>query len=307
MRYLNEKFFGESIAEDPNEHFRVLVSPDVAKAMLTQNSNNRTIRPRQVAAYARDMENGNWNEDAPNAIVFSQEGALIDGQHRLNAVISSKKTIAMNVTILAKDAQLGYIDRNIRRTVKDSLKMFYGVNPGQTLISGLKLWAVYELTDFQPGAFVQNNFVITDAQHQKVYLDCPEQWELVNKIVKNGSHRPIAYRKAAIVAAMAAYKCGVKEEDLTDFFVIVNSGVPVKGRDTDSSAAFVARNYLQAATKANAYRHKAAEVDGKLEEYIYMFVKGTQRKRQIADATWRYTKMYGDSIRNKTKAQEQKL
>lgn len=68
------------------------VTPEIAKRWLTRNPRNRVARPATVARYARDMAAGKWHLDG-SPIRFDATGTLLDGQHRLAAIIESEATI----------------------------------------------------------------------------------------------------------------------------------------------------------------------------------------------------------------------
>ena len=73
------------------------VSPNVAQAWLaTRNELNRTISEGPVQKYAADMSDGRWTL-THQCIAFDSLGNLIDGQHRLSAVIQSGCTIKFAV------------------------------------------------------------------------------------------------------------------------------------------------------------------------------------------------------------------
>lgn len=73
------------------------VSPNVAQAWLaTRNELNRTISEGPVQKYASDMSEGRWSL-THQCIAFDSLGNLIDGQHRLSAVIQSGCTIKFAV------------------------------------------------------------------------------------------------------------------------------------------------------------------------------------------------------------------
>ena len=57
---------------------------------------NRKLRPRLVERYATEMSSGHWKAGA-STIKFNSDGELIDGQHRLNAIIQSGKTVEFDV------------------------------------------------------------------------------------------------------------------------------------------------------------------------------------------------------------------
>lgn len=68
------------------------ITPRIAKTMLSHNTGNRPLRKAVVQRYATDMENGDW-QDNGDPIRFDTNGRLIDGQHRLEAVILSDTPI----------------------------------------------------------------------------------------------------------------------------------------------------------------------------------------------------------------------
>ena len=79
-------------------HSQVLnVTPSLAEEWLKSNSFNRKISKATVRRYADDMKAGNWNLNH-QGIAFDNDGVLVDGQHRLVAVIESGETIKMMVT-----------------------------------------------------------------------------------------------------------------------------------------------------------------------------------------------------------------
>ena len=69
------------------------ISPTLAAMYLGDNINNqRTLRPSHVNFLAAQMTAGKWSPTA-EAISLTDKGVLINGQHRLHAVIKADKTI----------------------------------------------------------------------------------------------------------------------------------------------------------------------------------------------------------------------
>jgi hypothetical protein len=64
------------------------ITPTIAKEMLKRNPNNRRLSETHVNFLAKEMTNGNWMFDA-QPIRLSESGALLDGQHRLSAIVKS--------------------------------------------------------------------------------------------------------------------------------------------------------------------------------------------------------------------------
>jgi hypothetical protein len=65
-----------------------LITPEIAKAYLQHNTNNRSISKTGVDVFAGDMTDGYWQLTG-DSIKFATDGELIDGQHRLMAVIKA--------------------------------------------------------------------------------------------------------------------------------------------------------------------------------------------------------------------------
>lgn len=70
------------------QHEIVKVTPTLAKSWLNKNPNNRSINDKTVREYTSDMLDGRWKCNG-EAIKFDTRGNLIDGQHRLNAIVMS--------------------------------------------------------------------------------------------------------------------------------------------------------------------------------------------------------------------------
>lgn len=99
----------------------VTVTPELAKQWLKQNAhNNRNIRDSDVSKFARDMRNGNWKL-THQGIAFNALGDLIDGQHRLWAVIESGVSVPMHVWTEVPEETVQLIDSGTARTASDSL------------------------------------------------------------------------------------------------------------------------------------------------------------------------------------------
>lgn len=76
---------------------RVLVTPELARILLGKNANNRKIRPRRVEQFIAALSSGNFVE-AAKGLEVSNSGQLVDGQHRLTAIVASGISAQMRIT-----------------------------------------------------------------------------------------------------------------------------------------------------------------------------------------------------------------
>lgn len=106
----------------------VKITPSMAEYYLSKNVLNRSVSYRLVDKYAQDMESNNW-ELNHQGIAFYDDGSIADGQHRLLAIIRSKKAIQMMVTTGLKKPSAITIDVGRKRSMSDGIH-----------ISGLSDW-----------------------------------------------------------------------------------------------------------------------------------------------------------------------
>jgi hypothetical protein len=68
------------------------------------------------------MQRGQW-QLTHQGVAFDVNGILIDGQHRLSAVVQSNCIVPMMVTMNAPSVSFEALDCGIGRTIGDRLKM----------------------------------------------------------------------------------------------------------------------------------------------------------------------------------------
>ena len=115
---------------------KTTVTTEVAKKWLDRHTalleattrNQRNIRPRVVERYAQDMRAGKWLY-GPMPIVIGPDGWIIDGQHRLAAVVSSGKAQDFDVVFGwvdpggSKPKLIDVIDGNAPRSIACRLQI----------------------------------------------------------------------------------------------------------------------------------------------------------------------------------------
>ena len=100
----------------------VVVTPEIATMWLERNVVNRPVSERHVGALAWDMKNGKW-ELTHQGIAFNRDMLLIDGQHRLRAVVAAEVNVPMRVTCNVDGQYSSPIDMGYGRRVSHILGM----------------------------------------------------------------------------------------------------------------------------------------------------------------------------------------
>lgn len=91
------------------------ITPAKAEAYLKHNTSNRRIRPRKVERYTKVIREGRF-QTTHQGIAFNCDGTLLDGQHRLSAIVAAGKAVRMWVARhLPRESLYGIDQGAVRR------------------------------------------------------------------------------------------------------------------------------------------------------------------------------------------------
>lgn len=97
------------------------ITPQDAERLLQYNAGNRFIRKKRVALYAKQMANGQWRATG-EALKFSSTGRLLDGQHRLHAVVLAGVPTQFLVIRDLDDEVFKVLDSGLARGASDVVR-----------------------------------------------------------------------------------------------------------------------------------------------------------------------------------------
>ncbi|HET7443130.1 MAG TPA: hypothetical protein VFJ57_00580 [Solirubrobacterales bacterium] len=113
------------------------LSPADARALLEQNTHNRSMRQDYVRKLAAAMERGEWRENG-EPIQIAEDGTLLNGQHRLHAVVKSGVTVPFLVIRGLPVVSQATMDAGLRRNLSDVLAL-HGENETANLAAMLAM------------------------------------------------------------------------------------------------------------------------------------------------------------------------
>lgn len=96
------------------------ITPNKAKAFLEKNKSNRPINKFNLGRIELEMKRNNF-ELTGESIKFAEDGTLLDGQHRLLAIVNTGKEQKMLVVRGLENEAFKYIDTGRVRTAGDVL------------------------------------------------------------------------------------------------------------------------------------------------------------------------------------------
>ena len=200
------------------------VTPKLAAEWLeSRNDRNRSISPEHVAMLARAMASKTFRL-THQGIAFNQEGKLIDGQHRLSAVVKSGCTVKMMVTFGADSKDMIVCDRSRNRTTRDALAI-----QNERDHAALRAAVLRMLLKVENGG----NYKADDQEilREDIRHDGGLSW------FAKSAHHKLWY---APFAAAIVYAYERRPQEITTFVEMVTAGANLPGR----SAALVAYNAM---------------------------------------------------------------
>lgn len=186
----------------------VLITPELAHEYLGQNTHNRALRHRVVSAYAADMANGDWLWNG-ESIKFAADGQLLDGQHRLAAIVEADVPVNMLVIRGLPNIAQETMDGGAKRKFSDVLKL-RGESSYVTLAATVRAVAGWQLG--HRGGAPGN---LTNAQLLKTLEEFPWLRDGVTQINYVGIHSGLP---ASVAGLLWWLTVQIDAEDSDGFF-----------------------------------------------------------------------------------------
>jgi hypothetical protein len=200
------------------------ITPADAKALLEMNTSNRTLNKAAVNRYAAAMARGEWLV-GNDAICIGKDGLLLNGQHRLNAVVLSEKPQEFLVRVDVEQADLKAMDQGNKRIGAD-IATLLGHKMSRAQSKALRLLGTsWTVTATMATPSVDELIALDDEWGP--YLGNASKLLVANK-------RNLGIPTAAAAEALRWDKLNGRQGMVADFFSIMWENTPASDRPTDS-------------------------------------------------------------------------
>ena len=134
------------------------VSPELATEWLTHNTSNRPLSKGTVQQLAARIQRGEW-QLTHQGIAFDEDGVLIDGQHRLAAIVKADIAVPLTVTYDVPRTAFTVMDTGRKRTGRDTLALVGEANATHlaAALRGLHLYLHVPNSAWSGGSSVTSN------------------------------------------------------------------------------------------------------------------------------------------------------
>lgn len=216
------------------------VTPELAAKWLERNTRNRDLRNVIVERYAADMKAGRWMVTG-DAIAFDKNGCVVNGQHRLWAVIYAEMAVPMLVAFDLEPDVVKVLDDHLKRGLTDVLKVSrpgVAISTKMTAVSRMMQQASIALTSTDK----RNVLARLSRQQQIEFLD--KHFDAISfafrDVFKSSNVRGVT--SASTVAAVGRAYYTQDHDRLRQFGKVLVSGM-VEDPAADT-AAILLRNWL---------------------------------------------------------------
>lgn len=113
------------------------ITPDIAGDWLAKNTHNRKMSEQSAKDLAKVITEGQWVMNG-ESIIIGEDGVLVDGQHRLAAIVMANRAVESVVVFDAPPPAYETVDTGKRRNLADALYVRDEANP--QLLANIAGW-----------------------------------------------------------------------------------------------------------------------------------------------------------------------
>lgn len=234
-----------------------LITPKIAAEYLDHidPAKQRRYRARKSRDYADEMVAGEWDERTGDPIRFDTQGNLIDGQHRLNAVIMSGKSYHFLVLRNLPPEIFSKLDIGLKRTGGDVLHI-EGAKNALAMSAMVRKYLLLKKGSYGEIGGSQHART-SNTQLKKEYRRRKKWWDALNVQCHEWYREFSKAIKPSEIGGYYAYLQEIDTEDAARFFDKLCTGADV----SKNSPIRLLRNYFinkkQAYAKPNAMERGA--------------------------------------------------
>lgn len=204
---------------------KILITPSKSKELLEANTDNRRVKQPVVLKYAKDMIEGRWLEDTGETIKIAKSGRILDGQHRLHAIIKANKAIYCHISNGLDESVFKVIDTGTTRNATDVFKI-EGIKNENKLPSIISFFNLLEAGKKHKSLHVHERS--TNAMLLDQYYEDENFWQSVSR---NAFNWYIGFAKIltpAFIGGFYAHFYKLNSDKAHSFMMQLTSGINVE-------------------------------------------------------------------------------
>jgi hypothetical protein len=164
----------------------LFITPQMAEKWLENIPPQRAVNDTTVATYGRDMVEGRWMLNG-EAIKFTEDGMLLDGQHRLWAIFNTGVTVPSVVQFGVPQEAMMTIDTGRPRSFANVLQI-RGQSNALILAAAARWWYAYDGGNIG----IYNNLKLSHSELDGVLRRHPDLVEVAREVAGSQVRRVLS-------------------------------------------------------------------------------------------------------------------
>lgn len=202
---------------------KVLITPKLAKELLLKNNSNRRVSKEVVTLYANDMREGRWKENTAEFIKIADDGDILDGQHRLLAVIESDCCINFDTAFGVSKSVFDVLDTGKNRSSADIFSI-EKIDNFAIISAIVKSYLVVSRSNKADIRKSSKSLRLTNTIILEEYKKRPEFWQQVASFSIKGYKNFAHILPTSFIGTLYSYFYDISPEDSRSFINQLCSG-----------------------------------------------------------------------------------
>jgi hypothetical protein len=207
------------------KNHEIKIGPAMALEMLKQNKINRAIKDNVIFEYARQMKAGLWKEGTGETIKISVNNNILDGQHRLLALVKANMTLLFLVVYGLEEDVFSVLDTGVKRSPGDVLHIA-GVKMSVITAAGIRKY--YALTT---GTHLSVSRGLSNAEMLTMYESRSKFWDAASTMAYEWYGKSQRLFPTSEWSGFFAYFHDYSNADAFNFMDALASGLKLDSKD----------------------------------------------------------------------------
>lgn len=251
-----------------------IITPEIATEMMTHNTSNRRLDDNRIQINARTIKELRWWLNG-ESIIFSKDGTLIDGQHRLTAIIKAGIPIASVVVRNVDYDAFSTIDSGKSRQASDVL-CIQGVTNATKKAACIRRYQALHLNRVTRGG-VRDGKSLANDEVNKFYLSNRELVDEAVKVSVSNGTTSFCFIQPALLAGLYLYL--VKDKKHSGEMVADFIGKAFGNISTQSQTLKKLKELFAISKRNQRFRLSAATRDAYITKAWNAYVSKREMKR----------------------------
>lgn len=197
----------------------IQMTPEMAAEILDNNNKNRHLRKPQVEFHLNNINRGLW-ELTHQGVAIDRNGNLLDGQHRLEAIRLSGKSVPIMVSRGMDPNLMQVIDTGARRSPGDVFKIADIPNPAVTSAM-VRAVMNYRQDRWTNEVIPHSSLIDYYGQDEKVFAQAVE--------ITKGEHKQVGMSPSLLAACVYLTLCSsITDERRAEWLPMAIHGINLR-------------------------------------------------------------------------------